>query len=116
MRGGVGGEIAPCSGSEVPARQKIMKIELEAGDIERIAEKVFEKLRPLLNDSHDSKDDELMDVKGLADYLNVKKQWVYDKTHLGLIPHYKVGKYPRYRRAKIEKWLLEKENRKNIKT
>jgi excisionase family DNA binding protein len=92
-----------------------MKIELETGDIERIVEKVVERLKPLLSNSHDSKDDELMDVKGLAGYLKVKKQWVYEKTHLGIIPYYKVGKYPRYRKSKIDEWLLKKENRNNIK-
>ncbi len=92
-----------------------MKIELEASDIERIAERVVEQLTPLFNNSHDSKNDELMDVQGLADYLKVKRQWVYEKTHLGIIPYYKVGKYPRYRKSKIDEWLLEKENRNNTK-
>jgi len=84
--------------------------------IDTIVEKVVERLKPLLSNSHDSEDDELMDVKGLAGYLNVNKQWVYEKTHMGIIPYYKVGKYPRYRKSKIDAWLLEKENRKNIKT
>ena len=56
-----------------------------------------------------------MDVKALADYLKVKKQWMCGKTHMGIIPYYKVGKYPRYRKSKIDEWLLEKENRNNIK-
>ena len=84
--------------------------------IDTIVEKVVERLKPLLSNSHDSEDDELMDVKGLAGYLNVNKQWVYEKTHMGIIPYYKVVKYPRYRKSKIDAWLLEKENRKNIKT
>jgi excisionase family DNA binding protein len=92
-----------------------MKTELEDSDIERIAKKVAEELKPLLNNSHDSKGDELMDVKGLAAYLNVNKQWIYEKTHLNVIPYYKVGKYPRYRKSKIDEWLLEKQNRNNIK-
>ncbi len=39
-----------------------MKIELETDDIKRIAEKVAEQLKPLLNNSHDSKGDELMSL------------------------------------------------------
>lgn len=92
-----------------------MKIDLETSDIERIVEKMVERLKPLLNNSHGSDDDKLMDVNGLSDYLKVTKQWIYDKTHMGIIPYYKVGKYPRYRKSKIDEWLLEKENRKNIK-
>ena len=94
-----------------------MKIEIDDSQlINDIVEKVVERLKPLLSNSHNSKGDELMDVKGLAAYLNVNKQWVYEKTHLGIIPYYKVGKYPRYRKSAIDEWLLEKENRKNIKT
>jgi excisionase family DNA binding protein len=94
-----------------------MKIEIDDSKlISDIVEKVVERLEPLLNNSHNSKDNELMDVNGLAGYLNVKKQWIYEKTHLNVIPYYKVGKYPRYRKSKIDEWLLEKENRKNIKT
>ncbi len=92
-----------------------MKIGLEVSDIEKIAERVVEQITPLFNKSHDSNHDELMDVQGLADYLKVKRQWVYEKTHLNIIPYYKVGKYPRYRKSKIDEWLLEKENRNNTK-
>jgi len=93
-----------------------MKIEIDDTVlIDTIVERVVERLKPLLNNSHNSNDNELMDVKGLATYLNVNKQWVYEKTHLGIIPYYKVGKYPWYRKSKIEEWLLEKENRKNMK-
>ncbi len=93
-----------------------MKIEIDDNVlIEAIVDRVVEKLKPLITNSHDTSSDELMDVKALADYLKVKKQWVYEKTHMNTIPYYKVGKYPRYKKSKIDAWLLEKENRKNIK-
>jgi len=93
-----------------------MKIEIDDSRlIDTIVEKVVERLKPLIGNSHDSRSDELMDVKALADYLKVKKQWVYEKTHMNIIPYYKVGKYPRYKKSKIDEWLLEKENRNNIK-
>ncbi len=93
-----------------------MKIEIDDSQlINDIVEKVVEQISPLFNKSHDSNHDELMDVQGLADYLKVKKQWIYEKTHMGIIPYYKVGKYPRYRKSKIDEWLLEKENRNNLK-
>ncbi|MHC4183358.1 MAG: helix-turn-helix domain-containing protein [Planctomycetota bacterium] len=91
-----------------------MKIEIDDTVlIDTIVEKVVERLKPLLNNSPEG--DELMDVRGLAEYLNVTKQWVYEKTHSNAIPYYKVGKYPRYRRSKIDEWLLEKENRNNAR-
>ncbi len=83
-----------------------MKIELEVSDIERIAEKVTEQLKPLLKNSHDSKGDELMDVKSLANYLKVKESWVYEKVHKRGIPFYKAGKFPRFRKKFIDLWLL----------
>ena len=93
-----------------------MKIEIDNAQlINDIVEKVVERLKPLINNSHDSRGDELMDVKGLADYLKVKKQWVYEKTHMNILPYYKVGKYPRYKKSKIDEWLLEKENRNNAR-
>ena len=93
-----------------------MKIEIDNAQlINDIVEKVVERLKPLISNSHDSRGDELMDVKALADYLKVKKQWVYDKTHMNIIPYYKVGKYPRYKKSKIDEWLLEKENRNNAR-
>ena len=93
-----------------------MKIEIDDSRlIDTIVEKVVERLKPLISNSHDSKGDELMDVKALADYLKVKKQWVYEKTHMNIIPYYKVGKYPRYKKSKIDEWLLEKENSNNAR-
>ena len=93
-----------------------MKIEIDNAQlVNDIVEKVVERLKPLINNYHDSGSDELMDVKALADYLKVKKQWVYDKTHMNIIPYYKVGKYPRYKKSKIDEWLLEKENRNNAR-
>ncbi|MBT6048592.1 MAG: hypothetical protein HOG49_17455, partial [Candidatus Scalindua sp.] len=57
-----------------------MKIEIDDTVlIDTIVDKVVEKLKPLLSNSHDSIDDELMDVKGLAKYLKVKESWVYEK-------------------------------------
>jgi len=83
-----------------------MKIEIDDTVlIDTIVEKVVEKLKPLLNNSHDSKDNELMDVKGLAEYLKVKESWVYEKIHTKQIPFQKAGRFPRFRKKNIDKWL-----------
>ena len=82
-----------------------MKIEIDNSQlINDIAEKVVERLKPLLNNSHNAKD-ELMDVKGLAKYLKVKESWVYEKIHTKRIPFIKAGKFPRFRKKHIDKWL-----------
>ena len=94
-----------------------MKIEIDNTQlINDIVERVVEKLKPLISNPHDSSSDELMDVQERwLIILRLKRQWVYEKTHMGIIPYYKVGKYPRYRKSKIDEWLLEKENRNNTK-
>jgi excisionase family DNA binding protein len=46
-----------------------------------------------------------MDVKGLAKYLKVKESWVYEKIHTRQIPFQKAGRFPRFRKKNIDKWL-----------
>lgn len=83
-----------------------MKIEFDNSQlIEGIVEKVVEKLEPILKQNAKSIDDELMDVNGLADYLKVKESWVYEKVHTKKIPFQKAGRFPRFRKKDIDKWL-----------
>jgi hypothetical protein len=79
-----------------------MKIELERSDIEAIAEKIAEILGPLI--SNDKAEDEILDKQALADYLRVDITWI-DKNYEGLLPHFHVGKYPRFKKSKIDKWM-----------
>ena len=58
--------------------------------VNEIVSAVVKELKPML--SYDKQGEEsLFTVEGLAEYLNVKKQWVYEKVHSNEIPHYKVG-------------------------
>ncbi len=83
-----------------------MKIEIDDSKlINDIVEKVVERLKPLLNNSHDSKHNELMTVEELADYLKVKKSSIYDKVHNKSIPFLKHGNSLRFRRKHIDLWL-----------
>ena len=85
-----------------------MLIELDDRDIERIANKVAELLKALLKSSFQKDAQELiLDVNGLASYLKVTKSWVYERTHLNEIPHYKIGKFTRFKKKEIDKWLEE---------
>jgi excisionase family DNA binding protein len=83
-----------------------MLVELDDKDISKIADKVIELLKPLLKSSPQKDDQEsILDVDGLASYLKVTKSWIYERTHLGEIPHYKIGKFPRFRKKDIDRWL-----------
>ncbi len=69
-----------------------------------VSQKVLERLRPLLANKDNGKDrSNLLSVEGLAEYLDVEKDWVY--SHIKEIPHSKVGRFPRFRKAEIDKWL-----------
>jgi len=73
---------------------------------EQIADKVIERLKPVLagNGRHKA-EDTIFDVKGLAEYLRVLDRWIYERTHLKEIPHYKIGGQLRFRKRDIDKWL-----------
>lgn len=83
-----------------------MKAELETHDIEAIAQRVTELLKPLLssNGKHEA-EDVIFDVKGLCDYIHVSDKWIYERTHLKEIPYLKVNGLLRFRKKDIDKWL-----------
>ncbi|MGA2463708.1 MAG: helix-turn-helix domain-containing protein [Thermodesulfobacteriota bacterium] len=86
-----------------------MKFEIESADIDRIAQRVAEIIKPML--THTQRQDEkdtIFDVKGLAEYFRVKESWVYQRVHTNSIPYFKVGKYPRFRKRKIDEWTESK--------
>ena len=84
-----------------------MKIEIDDTVlIDKIVEKVVERLTPLLKQNPKSNDNELMTVDELSDYLKVKTSWVYEKVHVREIPFHKAGKFPRFRKKHIDIWLL----------
>jgi excisionase family DNA binding protein len=85
-----------------------MKTTLEKEDIEAIATEVLNMVKPLLV-SNGGAEDTIFDVKGLAEYLRVEESWVYQKIHSGELPHYKMGKYPRFRKSIIDDWLQQRE-------
>lgn len=84
--------------------------------VDLIADTVIEKLKPLITGNGKQEDGIIFDVSGLAQYLKVKKQWVYERVHYNTVPHYKVGKYPRFRKSKIDEWLKKMEKGNGRKT
>lgn len=48
---------------------------------------------------------DLLTVEALCRWLKVPKATVYDWTHTGVIPHYKLGRLLRFDPHEIEAWL-----------
>jgi excisionase family DNA binding protein len=56
--------------------------------------------------------EDLLTVSEIAAMLKVPVSWVYERTRrsgTGQIPHLKLGKYLRFRRSAVEKWLKQLE-------
>ena len=91
-----------------------MKIEIEPKDMESIAHKLMDLLKPLISSlqrEENQRTEEtgqnhgvLMDVEGVAEYLGVKVSWVYDKTRKKEIPHARADEYLRFRKSVIDDW------------
>lgn len=47
----------------------------------------------------------LLTVEEVAEHLNVKKSWIYDRTRHEKMPHYHIGKYVRFDLDEIEEWI-----------
>ncbi len=47
----------------------------------------------------------LLSVEELAEYLNVRKSWIYDRTYRNEIPHFKMGRLVRFDLDKVLEWL-----------
>lgn len=85
-----------------------MRLELESDDIEAIAQRVLDVLKPLLSKARiSSHEDDIMCVHDLCTYLQVDESWVYKQVSLKSIPFFKAGKYTRFRRSKIDRWIEE---------
>lgn len=50
----------------------------------------------------------LLTADEVADYLQVKRSWVYAQTRANRIPHVRLGRYVRYRQDAVERWIGDK--------
>lgn len=85
-----------------------MKAEFTISDdlIKAIAREVAAELRPVLVASKRPEGpDAILSPDQLATLLGVPKGWVYERVSLGELPHFKAGKYLRFRLSVIEKWI-----------
>lgn len=51
-----------------------------------------------------------MDAKDVAKMLSIPVSWVYRASRDGELPTVKIGRYRRFRREAVEKWITEQEN------
>ncbi len=79
-----------------------MTVELEPQDLQAIAEKVVEMLKPHLQAA--SAQDDNLDKKGLAEYLKVDISWIEKQITARAIPYFKLGKYTRFKKSRIDQW------------
>jgi len=85
-----------------------MKSELEPQDIEAIAGRVAEMLRTLLRNIQAPATEEVFTPESLANYLKVDVSWVYKAVSKRTLPYHKVGKYIRFTKSTVDKWLESK--------
>lgn len=50
----------------------------------------------------------LLTPQEIADLLSVRKSTIYQWTHMGYIPHVKLGKFVRFQLDELLKWLEKK--------
>jgi excisionase family DNA binding protein len=49
--------------------------------------------------------DPLLDVRAVAELLNVRERWVYERAQAGDLPSFLIGRYRRFRFSEVEAWL-----------
>jgi excisionase family DNA binding protein len=52
----------------------------------------------------------LLTPQEMAGYLGVKVSTIYQWTHIGYIPHVKLGRFVRFKESEVLKWLESKSN------
>lgn len=82
-----------------------MRTTFEPEDIQAIGDYVLEKLRPLLSGNGKHEPDIIFTPETLAAYLQVDTSWVYKQVSYKAIPYFKTGKYTRFKKPVIDRWI-----------
>jgi len=82
-----------------------MKTEFDLQDIKMFASTTVEMLKPLLKANGKVDDKIIFNQDELAKYLKVSRSWIDQKISHKEIPHFKCGKYPRFKKSEIDKWI-----------
>ena len=86
-----------------------MQSKLEKEDLTAIAKEVSALLAPLIKKTaQGSGNDTIFNLKELSEYIKLPKSWIYRQTSERTIPFIKAGRYVRFKKYEIDKWLEEK--------
>ncbi len=95
-----------------------MKIQLESQDIDAIAQRVVDLLKPYLLARDEVKiapgpapsqpKGHYMTVPQLAEYLQISKHTIYNWIFQGKIPYSKIGRRVMFKREEIVRWSEDK--------
>jgi excisionase family DNA binding protein len=55
--------------------------------------------------------DPLLTAEQVGELLGVPKSWVWEQSRRGRIPTVRLGRYRRYRREAVERWIEELEEK-----
>ena len=69
-----------------------------------IARVIIGFLKILIQEAQAGQEKTLLTPEEVAQYFQVNRQWVYERTSKNEIPHIKVGKYLRFEREEIKRW------------
>jgi excisionase family DNA binding protein len=81
-----------------------MKTILDQEDVELIAQRVVEMIKPLLCAKEES-GEVIFSVEELAEYLRVSVKWVYE--HTCDLPYFKLGGLLRFKKTEIDKAIAK---------
>lgn len=81
-----------------------MEIKLGQEDIQTITEDIITKLKPCL--FNQKEEETIFDKKSLSKYIKVDVSWIDKNMHC--LPHFKLGKYVRFRKKDIDNYIESK--------
>ena len=55
--------------------------------------------------------EQLMDIKEVATYLQLKKSTIYTWVQEGILPSFRLGRLWRFRRSDLDRWLESNRHR-----
>lgn len=50
----------------------------------------------------------LIGIREMAKKLDVHPSWLYQRTRMGAVPHYRLGKYVKFNESEVMLWIKEK--------
>lgn len=59
-------------------------------------------------------DDEILTIHELSDYLKLNEKTAYRLVAKGDIPGFKVGGSWRFRKSEIQKWIIQREKKREL--